>query len=74
MWGIVPDKIICTEQEKHKVEHRLSIQCQTINHGLKNEDIENVVRRLWLQFETNQREVKETFGNYVFNYSVKGKS
>lgn len=72
-WAIVPDKIVSMAIRKSSSRQRMVAQCQSINGTLPEWELEQITNRMWLQFETNNREVLQTFGNFVFHYDMNNK-
>jgi hypothetical protein len=46
----------------------MSVYCMGINQTLYDKDLDKVMEKMWLEFDTNSKEVAKTFGKFVYEY------
>lgn len=73
-WGVVPDRIISSVNRKKQIMQRMQVQCLSSNQNIGEEEIPEITKRMFAQYESNHKEVLETFGEFVFKYDITGKN
>jgi adenylate kinase len=73
-WGVVPDRIISSSNRKKQIMQRMQVQCLSSNQNIGEEEVPEITKRMFAQYESNHKEVLETFGEFVFKYDIKGKN